>query len=225
MASPESKEVSKAIRMAVWPQLRENGFTKFTQTTAWRYEVDRIDILNFQQMGALIARGVDSTSFSFSVNLAIYFPFIPEPPPTHKSIAKGQPPEYCGHFRSAVKSPSEFAVPSYSSLWFVSEDLSNLLEIMLEVRSRVWHYALPWFERHGDLRTAYSVALDEESYDVNGVGNPGSPHASLIAGCIAMRLDIPGAELHYSRALEFEYHEPIRQVLEDQLAEYWKRMQ
>jgi hypothetical protein len=174
-------------------------------------------------MGAYNAPRIGSTSFSFSVNLAIYFPFIPTPPPLLKSIAKGQPPEYCGHFRNQVKPPSELAVPMISTVWSVSADLSDLFDIMLAVRSRIGFYALPWFDRHGDLRVAYSVALDESLYDVNFVGRPGSPGASLIACCIAMRLNIPGAEDHLKRALEFEYFQPIRKVLEDQFAEYRNR--
>lgn len=73
----DSKIVNKAIKQHIIPVLKENGFKVITQRSAWRYNTTRIDVINFQSFNSYLAESVGCTTFSFAVNLGIYFLGIP----------------------------------------------------------------------------------------------------------------------------------------------------
>ena len=47
-----SKQVTKEINSVIRPILKANGFKKFSGRTYWRYESDRIDVLNIQSFNS-----------------------------------------------------------------------------------------------------------------------------------------------------------------------------
>src|SRR6478735_8375328 len=84
--------------------LRERGFTRFTERNAWRYVDDVVHVVNFQSFNSYNAEAIGVTTYSFSVNLGIFFSQIP---PTYGDPAcpkKGppKPHEYECHLRGSL---------------------------------------------------------------------------------------------------------------------------
>jgi len=53
-----SQKVTQEINSIIRPILKENGFNKYTGRTYWRYQSDRIDILNFQSFNSYNAQNI-----------------------------------------------------------------------------------------------------------------------------------------------------------------------
>ena len=73
----DSKVVNKVINKNIWSFLKEQGFSMFTSRSAWRFNQDTIEIINFQSFNSYLAEVLGCTTYSFTVNLAIYFTKIP----------------------------------------------------------------------------------------------------------------------------------------------------
>jgi hypothetical protein len=65
--SAQNQAVTRAIRHLVRPRLEAAGFQDFTGRKAWRREGDRVDVVDFQAVGAYSSVGVGCTPFSFGV--------------------------------------------------------------------------------------------------------------------------------------------------------------
>jgi hypothetical protein len=73
----DSKTVNKEIRALIWPALKAAGFSSFSARTAWRYEKDQVEVVNFQSFNRHNADVLDVTTFSFAVNLGSYLCYVP----------------------------------------------------------------------------------------------------------------------------------------------------
>src|SRR5271165_6784795 len=89
----DSRIVAREIKDEIWPMLRQHGFTEFGPKTAWRRQPDQIHVVNFQSFSSYLAGGVGCTTFSFALNLGIYFHAIP----LHYPILKGPDPSVKPH--------------------------------------------------------------------------------------------------------------------------------
>ena len=77
MPGMNSRIVAKGIKNEIWPLLRESGFDAFTLKTAWRHLPEQIHVVNFQSFNAYLSEGLGCTTFSFALNLGIFFRAIP----------------------------------------------------------------------------------------------------------------------------------------------------
>lgn len=74
----DSKVINKVINKNIWSFLKEQGFIMFTPRSAWRFNQDTIEIIDFQSFNSCLAEVLGCTTYSFTVNLAIYFTKIPD---------------------------------------------------------------------------------------------------------------------------------------------------
>jgi hypothetical protein len=72
----DAKVVSGELRYVVRPLLKDLGFTKFTGRNAWRFTECATSVVNFQSFSAYVAEGVGCTTFSFGLNLGVYFDVV-----------------------------------------------------------------------------------------------------------------------------------------------------
>jgi hypothetical protein len=99
----DSRIVAREIMNEIWPFLRQIGFTEFSNKTAWRRLSEQIHVVNFQSFNSYIAEGVGCTTFSFALNLGIYFRSIPLDYPIRKGPDPSvKPQEYHCHFRQKL---------------------------------------------------------------------------------------------------------------------------
>jgi hypothetical protein len=74
----DAKVVNRALREIIWPELKRLGFNRRTPRTAWRDRPDAIQVMNFQSFNSYLAEAIGSTTYSFGVNLGVFYPAIAE---------------------------------------------------------------------------------------------------------------------------------------------------
>jgi len=214
--SIDSREVNRALREIVWPALKLIGFSRRTQRTAWRDRSGVIQVVNFQSFNSYLAEGLASTTFSFSVNLGVFYEAIAD-----RSSMRGfikdpsRPEEYHCHARKhlgkGIVQPNEPTTrrwfdprPTSSPLgrwvdrpdiWFVLPDGSNLNLVVTDARDRILETGLPWLERLSDLQEARRhFHAVEDSEQARGIlaehygGTLGSPRRWHAIGALSAAL-------------------------------------
>jgi hypothetical protein len=100
----DSSDVTRAIRRLVWPSLRDRGFASFTGRNAWRYpDENAVHVVNFQSFNLDVADAVGCTTFSFSVNVGLWFPAHAERQPKLDKQGRRRPEEYQCQFREQLR--------------------------------------------------------------------------------------------------------------------------
>jgi uncharacterized protein DUF4304 len=171
----DSKAVNRALREIVWSDLQTLGFTRRTPRTAWRDRSHAIQVVNFQSFNRYLADAMGATTFSFAVNLGVFYPaiadrsaiasFIPDrlrPPEWHcqarKHLGKGlaQPNAIVNRRRFDPRAPE----PTLGSwvdrpdVWYVRGDGSNVNLVVADAHDRILDVGIPWLDRLSDLAEA-----------------------------------------------------------------------
>jgi hypothetical protein len=159
----DSRAVAKGITHEIWPLLRGEGFTEFSPKTAWRYLPEQIHVVNFQSFSNYLAGGVGCTTFSFALNLGIFFRAIPVNYPIRKGPDPSvKPQEYHCHFRHRLlKGISQRVLPR-RDIWYIEPEGSNLLEMLSDARTRIEQDGLPWFERFKSMEDVLRLLMDKD---------------------------------------------------------------
>jgi len=193
----DSRVVNKEIKAHIWPLLRNDGFTKFTSRTAWRDTPEQIHVVNFQSFNSYLADGVGCTTFSFALNLGIYFRAIPRDPLMGK-LGKGvdpavKPEEYHCHLRHRLLKDIEQPVLPRRDTWYVEPDGGNLPVVMSDARSVLQTQGLAWF---GSLRSREGVLslLMEQGKEDEARSGRMSPMGKRMIGYIGRSFGKEGAE-------------------------------
>ena len=178
----DSKTVNKLIRSEVWPILRERGFTRFDSRTAHRYRDAVIDVVNFQSFNSYLAESVGCTTFSFGLNLGIYF-LGSDRERLIKKDPKGRllPQEYECQFRAHVKKRSSIDGFKRKDIFFIDPSGSTAAACFKEVRFLLTELAPPWFDACGDVHRVAAWmdgATQEVEEDENGLGFGLKGHSS-----------------------------------------------
>jgi hypothetical protein len=71
-----SKVVDQALRTALWPALKEAGFNRRTGRTAWRDHGLAVECVSVQSFNAYRADVIGATTYSFGINLGVFFEAI-----------------------------------------------------------------------------------------------------------------------------------------------------
>ena len=190
----DSRVVAREIKSEIWPLLRREGFTEFNPKTAWRYVPDQIHVVNFQSFSSYLAQVVGCTTFSFALNLGIFFRAIP----LHYRIRKGpdpsvKPQEYHCHFRHRLLKGIEQPILPRRDTWYVERDGSNLLETLADARTRIEKEGLPWFDRFESMEGVLHLLREQDQLpDVHATRT--SPARKYMVGHIARSLGKAEAE-------------------------------
>jgi hypothetical protein len=185
----DSKAVSKEIKGSVWPLLKQEGFSRFTSRSAWRYCGSKIDVVNFQSFNAYNASVMGLTPFSFAVNLGVFLTYVPPQWPPKQTKGDPTPHEAECHLRGRLVPHISQARNAPEGLWSVDEQGSNLLWCVQDVAAQA-PSAMAWFARFNDKREVLRV-LQEEDEDMMklwGFGRNPSPLRSYMAGYVALAL-------------------------------------
>ncbi|MCC4612988.1 DUF4304 domain-containing protein [Xanthomonas campestris pv. esculenti] len=196
----DSKIVNREIKRAIWPALKEAGFTRFTQRVAWRHHQDSIDVLDFQSFNSYNAEILGVTTFSFCVNLGKYLLYVP--PQWEVKVKDGIqfPRESECLFRGRLH-PNVSAAASDKTIWSIDNAGKNLPWCIQDVLSHV-PTALDWLLRLEDRAEVLRILMeqDEDMQHLWGFGRNPSPIRSYFAGYVSLALD--NRELAYSKLQE-----------------------
>ncbi|MDI6624661.1 MAG: hypothetical protein QME55_08015 [Brevundimonas sp.] len=186
----DSKAVSKEIRGKVWPLLKEQGFSRFTTRTAWRYCDSKIDVLNFQSFNAYNASVMRVTPFSFAVNLGSFLTYVPPDWPLQSTDGQLTPREADCQFRGRLIPTVTQSRKTPDGVWSVDELGRNLPRCIQDVVEQLPH-AMDWFARLADKREVLRVLCedDEDMIVLWGFGRNPSPIRSYLTGYVALELE------------------------------------
>lgn len=176
----DASDVSRELRVQLWPALKALGFTVRTERVAWRHLDDAIDVVEVALVGPN-AEAVGSTSFSFGAHVASVPGFLPadglpvgrdgRPRPHYwqcelqETLSKtlGQPwfrpfagpanPRLPGSFmrhREGLMRVFRRDTHDRADTWFVLADGSNLSETVSDLLGVVERDGLPLLERFHD---------------------------------------------------------------------------
>lgn len=215
----DSKVVDRSLRAILWTRLKGEGFDRRTGRTTWRNRPGCVQTVNVQSFNSYLAEAIGSTTFSFSVNLGVYYPVIADHS-TRGSFVKdpSRPAEYhCQARYHLAKGISQPNLPSTKrwfdpraprpllgswndrpDVWYVTGDGSNVDEVITDARDRVVMIGLPWLERLSDLIEARRAFLEDPSTNhtrgivAEGFGGAiGSPARLQAVGALSVALDDP----------------------------------
>ena len=159
-----SREVNKEIKEQIKPWLKEQGFQRITARNAWRTSEDAIEVLNFQSFNSYNASVMGVTTYSFSVNLGVYYKFTNVRPwANYEELKEPKCPE-CHAVRSVLKGQKQNETNS-QCVWFVAEDGSNLEEVIADAKQEIIELAPDWYEELTNLERALDIFQSRpESY-------------------------------------------------------------
>jgi len=186
----DSKIVNKQIKCTVFPVLKEHGFAHFSSRSAWRYQADKVDVVNFQSFNSYLAEGVGCTTYSFALNLGCFFTYIPERFPTAQKDELKKPEESVCHFRSKLFRTFDQRELKRNDIWYIDPEGIYLKRCMEDALNQILIKGLVWFERFSKTEEVLRTLLEEE-INMNGTwgfGRKPSPIRSYLAGYTALRL-------------------------------------
>jgi hypothetical protein len=208
----DSREVNRALRESVWPALKPLGFSRRSERTAWRDHPTSIQVVNFQSFNSYLAQRLASTTFSFSVNLGVFYPAIAAMSSMAAFIKdRTRPVEQHCHARfhlgkglpqpdgQVPRRPSDPRVTRLAGdrpdVWFVLPDGSNLEAAVVDARDQILSVGIPWLERLSDLSEARRHFREvANSYQRPGIvaeqygGTLGSPNRLHKIGALSAAL-------------------------------------
>ena len=186
----DSKQVTKEINLSIRPILKAKGFKKFSGRTYWRYESDRIDILNFQSFNSYNADVLGCTTFSFAVNLATFLNYIPSETEMKEKDGLVRPLESQGHFRSGLSKTiiqSEFP---REDIWLIDNNGKYLCPAIIDCKAQIEQNAFNWYEQFRTKESVLRILLEDE-VDMKGTwgfGNLGSLNRNRLIAYTATEL-------------------------------------
>jgi hypothetical protein len=190
----DSKEINKQIKKEIRPLLKQHGFERFTARSSWRYFPDRIEVVNFQSFNWYNAEILHVTTFSFAVNLGIYFLYVPE-----KFLAssiknkdnKLLPEEYSCHFRRRLFKTIEQPECNLPDTWYIGPNGEYQDLALQDVKKVILSEAFAWFNRFSDKTEVLRTLLEDDENNGErgwGFGAKGSPNRNYQTGYVALSL-------------------------------------
>lgn len=180
MPSITSRQVNGELRRAVWPFLKERGFSSRTQRTAWRDSVDCIAVVTFQSFNAYLAEGLRVTSFSFGINLGVRARCSTALPSPREQAGQPRPNESGCDVRRSLWKTIDQDETGRPDIWYVRADGSNLTHVIENALSVLQTIGLTWLSEFESLERMRDFAANEpEGWDsaatglVNGTWGPG----------------------------------------------------
>lgn len=174
--------VTRALRQELRPQLRDAGFTTFTDRKAWREREHTIDHVALRSFSAYNAGVLGCTTYSLTVEVGVFYRCL--------NSDLSLPQDYDCTFRAILG--KSFPQPYFATelgpakdrpdILYVRSDGSNLTDVVSEAKNLIHTQGLPFLGRFGRPEQAFE-GLMTERMDDGGFnrpitmfpGNPGSP--------------------------------------------------
>ena len=184
--SISSREVNAELRAHVWPELRERGFAERTQRTAWRDHEHSVAVVNFQSFNSYLAEMLNTTTFSFAVNLGVRARASSDYRGQEIKIKNGRlrPGEHQCNIRLALQRTIDQPGLERRDIWYVRPDGSNLSEAVEDARSVLMTTGVDWLDEFSSPERMLQFAENEPEgwgsgkklhVGTFGLGNMGSP--------------------------------------------------
>jgi len=200
----DSKVVNKLIRSEVWPLLRQHGFTKFSARTAWRYRAPFVDVVNFQSFNSYLAEGIGCTTYSFTLNIAVYVQGSAIEDRVKLDSAGRLMPQECEcAFRLQLEKSEPIDRFERRDVFLIDPDGRSAAAVFREVQRLLGGDALKWFDAVGNLDAALAWLAEQEPIPNLPVGlDPGfiGGFGSYAAHDLEVRLRILKHELAPTKA-------------------------
>ena len=165
-----SSDIDKMIRKIIFHSLKENGFSKTKRRTAWGWHDDCIWVFHIKAVGHFHSSITHWPSASLTVNLGIYYPYLP-----HIKEAKKDknglmyPKEYECNRRAELTCSydqlkyTEFVNCNSSEkkrrdIWWIQPDGSNISEVINDINNRFLEHAVKWFGEKSNKELALQEA-------------------------------------------------------------------
>lgn len=182
--------------------LREEGFDDFTARCAWRHFEDRIWLVNFQSFNSYFSLVDGCTTFSFALNLGVYFYALSEKDDFKEHV---RPKCYECHFQGKLFKAITQQNYSRKDIWYVDPEGLNLLEVLDDARRVLLRDGMAWFDRLSELRSVFDILVQEDQQETFfGIGARWSPHRKLLIGRAAVALGEEELGLRVLREAEAE---------------------
>jgi hypothetical protein len=218
----DSTNVNKAIRVEIWPALRDIGFETSVGRTAWRHVGDRIHVVNFQSFNSHNAEVIGCTTYSFAVNVGCFLLTIPDL--WGRLVSKHGlplPKEYECPFRGQLFRSLDQPELARRDIWYIDPAGAYLQKSLHDVRMSLLTAGQKWFQRlNDDIEVLRILEHEPEEMSVLwGFGNNPSPIRSYFLGYVASasgRTEL--AREHLERVAGSAVFERIRPQVEATLA-------
>jgi hypothetical protein len=220
----DSTVVTRAIRREIWPVLRQEGFDRFAGRSAWRRSENKIDVVNFQSFNSYLAESVGCTTFSFSLNLGCFLPFIPTAlmQVTVKDGAQ-LPREYECHLRRRLLKTIKQSELKRTDTWYIGDQGEYLTDSIADALTQIRLHGLSWFQRFEQEEELMRTLHRDGGGETFGFGTKDSPQRHILLGFAELsRKNRKGAIRHLNLALEklsLYPENPLSAKLRRQLAE------
>jgi len=192
----DSRTVTKHLKDAVFPLLREYDFSSFTSRMAYRRQGDQTHIIALPSIGHHVASANQWSSHSFQVNLGVWLHYVPS---MFQPVEKDGIPQinvfHCPVERSLNKTLVQPNTDPSSYVYYIGHNGEWLTEALADVRKCIVQFAVPWFE---------SISSDKSFFESPKSGSltssPDSPNAHLLLAYTAKRLGLGEQALAHLRA-------------------------
>jgi hypothetical protein len=161
----DSRIVNREIKAKVWAFLEGQQFEKFTARTAWRTWELGVDIVNFQSFNSYLADAIGATTYSFSVNLSVYYPMCHEP-----GGAEPYPAEYSGDARLRLRKRLDQLELDRPDTWYVRPDGSNVADVIDDALHELQIRGMAWLSQFHDLPVALDAFTNRSDSDMTERG-------------------------------------------------------
>lgn len=182
MAESIISNIDKMIRRILFPSLKLNGFNKTKGRTAWGWHDECIWVFNIKSVGNFHSIITNWPSASLTVNLGIYFTYLP-----HISEAKKDerglflPKEFeCNRRAQLTCSYNQLKYTEYvecnssekkrRDIWWVQPDGSNIYEVIHDINKQYLEHAVDWFCEKSDKELTLQEARDLNDFIIESIG-------------------------------------------------------
>lgn len=163
-------EVHNALKMHLFPTVRQYGFTKIKGKRCYKYNKSSVFVVSVEAVGKHFSDVTGFSPSSFMCTLGVYFPFvINKYDPDGRGIAydkDGLPIGISLHqslrlenfafskqkVRRGINNPAE---TDRKDVWWVERDGTNAEEMVLDLVAAFQATAPEWFATYEDLETAF----------------------------------------------------------------------
>ena len=180
----DSSEVNKRIKRVIKPFLLANGFTINTSRNFWKQNDENIFVVNFQSFNSYNANVMDVTTFSFSINLGIYWTKLPHIRKLKEKSGFTMPEEVDCTIRHSLKKNLRQSETSINNVWFVDKEGKNLDNVIDDALISLEKFSPEWFKNLSDKRNClkFLQKAEEDMQGTFGFGNKNSPRRNFLIG-------------------------------------------
>lgn len=176
-----SSDIDKLIRKIIFPSLKENDFRKIKGRTAWGWCDDCIWVFNIKAVGHFHSIITNWPSASLTVNLGIYYTYLPHIREAKKDESGLMyPKEYeCNRRAQLTCSYDQLKYTEHvecnssekkrRDIWWIQPDGSNIGEVINDINNRYLENAVKWFWEKSNKELTLQEAERLKGFNIENI--------------------------------------------------------